>query len=46
VVARGDVKPGDLRWDGKSEAALVAQLSKAVGALADDVAGGIARSAK
>ena len=46
VVARGDVQPGDLRWDGKSEAALVAQLSKAVGALADDVAGGIARSAK
>ncbi len=46
VVARGDVQPGDLRWDGKSEAALVAQLSKAVGALSDDVAGGIARSAK
>ena len=46
VVARGDVQPGDLRWDGKSEAALVAQLSKAVGALADDVAGGLARSGK
>lgn len=46
VVARGDVQPGDLRWDGKSEAALVAQLSKAVGALTDDVAGGIARSGK
>ena len=46
VVARGDVQPGDLRWDGKSEAALVAQLSKAVGALTDDVAGGLARSAK
>ncbi len=46
VVARGDVQPGDLRWDGKSEAALVAQLSKAVGALTDDVAGGLARSGK
>jgi hypothetical protein len=46
VVARGDVQPGELRWDGKSEGALVAQLSKAVGALAEDVAGGIARSGK
>lgn len=46
MVARGDVQPGGLRWDGKSEAALVAQLSIAVAALAEDVAGGIARSGK
>ena len=46
MVARGDVQPGDLRWDGKTESALVAQLSKAVAALAEDVAVGIARSGK
>jgi uncharacterized lipoprotein YmbA len=46
VVARGDVQPADLRWDGKSEGALVAQLSRAVGALADDVSGGISRFGK
>jgi uncharacterized lipoprotein YmbA len=46
VVARGEVQPGDLRWDGKSEGALVAQLSKAVATLADDIAGGLSRSGK
>lgn len=46
VVARGEVQPGDLRWDGKSEGALAAQLSRAVAMLADDIAGGLARSGK
>lgn len=46
VVARGEVQPGDLRWDGKSEAALAAQLSKAVAVLAEDIAAGMARIGK
>lgn len=46
LVARGEVQPGDLRWDGKSEGALVAQLSRAVAALAEDVAAGLARVGK
>ncbi len=46
VVARGEVQPGDLRWDGKSEAALAAQLSKAVAVLAEDVAAGLVRIGK
>lgn len=46
VVARGEVQPGDLRWDGKSEAALAAQLSKAVAVLAEDVAAGLSRIGK
>lgn len=37
-VARGEVQPTDLRWDGKSEGALAAQLSKAVAALAEEIA--------
>lgn len=45
-VARGEVQPADLRWDGKNEGALAAELSKAIGLLAEDIAGGIARIAK
>lgn len=45
-VARGEVQPTDLRWDGKNEGVLAAELSKAIGLLAEDIAGGIARIAK
>lgn len=38
VVASGDFQPKDLRWDPKNEATLAAALSKAVGALAADIA--------
>ncbi|MDP3073091.1 MAG: ABC-type transport auxiliary lipoprotein family protein [Opitutaceae bacterium] len=38
-AARGDFHAPDLRWDGKSEAALAAQLSQAVSALAAQIAG-------
>ena len=37
---------GGSAWDGKSEGALAAQLSKAVALLADDIAGGLSRSGK
>lgn len=46
LAARGDVQPAGLRWDGKSEGALAAQLSKAVGILAEDVAAGLGRAGK
>lgn len=45
-VARGEVQPTDLHWDGKNEGALAGELSKAIGLLAEDIAGGIARIAK
>ena len=45
-VARGEVRPTELRWDGKSDSALAAELSKAVGALAEDIAAGLARVTK
>jgi uncharacterized protein len=38
MVARGDYRAADLRWDGKSEASLAAQLSQAIAGLADEVA--------
>jgi uncharacterized lipoprotein YmbA len=38
VAARGEFRPGDLRWDGKSEATLAAALSKAVSGLAQEIA--------
>jgi uncharacterized lipoprotein YmbA len=37
-VAQGDYRAGDLRWDGKSEASLAAQLSQAVAGLAGSIA--------
>lgn len=46
TVANGEVQPGDLRWDGKNESSLAAELSKAIGLLAEDIAGGLARAAK
>jgi uncharacterized lipoprotein YmbA len=45
-AGRGEVQPTDLRWDGKSESALAAELSKAVGTLAEDIAAGLVRAAK
>ena len=41
VVGKGDFRPMNLRWDGKSEAALVGQLSQAVAGLAVEIAGAI-----
>ncbi len=40
-IARGDYRAADLRWDGKTEASLAAQLSQAVGGLAAEIAGGL-----
>ncbi len=37
-AAHGDYRPTDLRWDGKSEASLAAQLSQAVSGLAGEIA--------
>jgi uncharacterized protein len=41
VKARGEYRPADLRWDGKSEASLAAKLSEAVSGLAGEIAGGL-----
>lgn len=35
---RGDFHPGDLRWDGSSEASLAAAISRAVAGLATEIA--------
>lgn len=45
-VARGEVQPTDLRWDGKNEGMLAGELSKAVALLAEDVATALARIGK
>jgi len=37
-VGSGDFRPGDLHWDGKTEASLVAQFSAAAGGLAGEIA--------
>lgn len=37
-VAAGNFHPADLRWDGKTEASLAAQLSNAVAALSAEIA--------
>jgi uncharacterized lipoprotein YmbA len=37
-VSRGEFRARDQRWDGKNEAALAAELSKAVSALAAEIA--------
>lgn len=42
-VARGDFRATDLQWDGKNEAQLAAQLSRAVAALAGEIVAGLAR---
>ena len=38
TAARGDFRPAELRWDGKTEASLAAQLSLAVTGLAAEIA--------
>ncbi|HEY1108299.1 MAG TPA: ABC-type transport auxiliary lipoprotein family protein [Opitutaceae bacterium] len=43
VIGSGDYRPTDLRWDGKSEAALAGQLSQAVIGLAGEIAAGVAK---
>jgi hypothetical protein len=40
-IGNGDYRPGDLRWDGKTEASLVEQLSLAAGGLAGEIAGAL-----
>jgi uncharacterized lipoprotein YmbA len=40
-IARGDFHPEGLKWDGKTETSLVAELSKAVAGLAGEIAGGL-----
>ncbi len=42
-AARGDFRAAGLQWDGKSEASLAAQLSKAVAALAGEIAAELAK---
>jgi uncharacterized lipoprotein YmbA len=42
VAAHGDFHASGLRWDGKSEGALAAELSKAVAALSGEIAAGLA----
>jgi uncharacterized lipoprotein YmbA len=46
ILGRGDFQSADLRWDGKTEAMLVAQLSAAVDALAGDIAAVLPRGAR
>lgn len=43
ISARGEFRAADLRWDGKSEAALAAQLSQAVAGLAAQIAAELAK---
>jgi uncharacterized lipoprotein YmbA len=43
VTARGEHRAAGLQWDGKTEAALVARLSEAIGGLASEIAGALAR---
>ena len=46
VAAHGDFRGDGLKWDGKSEAALAAQLSKAVSDLSAEIATGLASAGK
>jgi uncharacterized lipoprotein YmbA len=41
IVAQGEYHPANLRWDGKTEGQLAAQLSVAVTGLAADIAAGV-----
>jgi uncharacterized lipoprotein YmbA len=40
-VAQGDFRAGDLRWDGKNEGSLAAQLSQAIAGLAAEIAAAV-----
>jgi uncharacterized lipoprotein YmbA len=42
ITAQGEYHPADLKWDGKNEATLAAQISQAVTALAGEIAAGLA----
>lgn len=42
-IARGNFQAADLRWDGKSEGSLAAQLSRAVSGLAGEIAAALAK---
>ncbi len=42
-TTRGDYRPAELRWDGKSEASLAAKLSEAVSGLAAEIAVAMAK---
>jgi uncharacterized lipoprotein YmbA len=42
ALARGDFRAADLRWDGKNEASLVAQLSQAIAGLAAEISAALA----
>jgi uncharacterized lipoprotein YmbA len=46
VAAQGDFHATDLSWDGKNEAELAAQLSKAVSELSGEIATGLANAGK
>jgi uncharacterized protein len=43
AVAHGDFRPTDLRWDGKSEVSLAAQLSQAVAGLAGEISAALSK---
>jgi uncharacterized lipoprotein YmbA len=43
IAAHGDFRAENLKWDGKSEGALAAQLSKAVSDLAGEIAAALAK---
>jgi uncharacterized lipoprotein YmbA len=44
TTVRGDFRPADLRWDGKDEASIAAQLSQAVAALAGEIAAALPKT--
>jgi uncharacterized lipoprotein YmbA len=44
VAAHGDFRAENLKWDGKSEAALAAELSKAVSELSSEIAAGLEKA--
>lgn len=43
AIAAGDFRPAELRWDGKTEASLAAQLSAAIAGLAEEIAAALKR---
>ncbi|MSU69301.1 MAG: hypothetical protein EXS39_00690 [Opitutaceae bacterium] len=45
IAAQGEYRPADLKWDGKNEATLAAQLSQATTGLAAEIAAALAKVA-
>ena len=43
AVAGGEFRPADLRWDGKTEASLTAELSQAVTGLASEISAALGK---